>query len=420
VREQFGLPIGRMEGVEEPLGRIAGRTYGMEAMRVFTCGAIDAGHRPAVISALVKLRQTELARRVVADASDVLAGAALMRGPSSPLLDAWAAAPVGITVEGANILTRTLIVFGQGAVRSHPWLGRAMTAAEARDGAALLRALAGFAASFLRNLGRSALLSATGGRLARSPVSGPTARYWRRLAWASSTFAVLADLALVGLGPRLKRREKLSGRYADALGGMFFTLSALRRFEAEGRRREDLPLAAWAAEEGLREVQEAFEGILAHLDLPLVGWWLRGPESWWARLVRVGRPPADEVGRRAAAVLLTRGGARDRLTAGIFLAADPDDPRRRLEDAMTAAEAARPARRAIAQAVRDGRLPPERPGERLEDRLAAAVAAGVVDAEEAAAVAAAAALRAQVVAVDDFSAEEWLGGRRERCAAVTR
>jgi acyl-CoA dehydrogenase len=409
VREQFGLPIGRMEGVEEPLARIAGRTYAMEAMRVFTCGAIDAGHRPAVISALVKLRQTELARSLVADASDVLAGAALMRGPSNPLLDAWAAAPVGITVEGANILTRTLIVFGQGAVRSHPWLGRAMAAAEARRPASLLGALLGFAASFLRNLGRAALLAATGGRLARSPVSGPTALYWRRLAWASATFAVLADLALVGLGPRLKRRQKLSGRYADALGGMFSTLATLRRFEAEGRRREELPLAAWAAEAGLAEVQQAFEGILAHLDLPLVGGWLRGPASWWMRLVRVGRPPSDELGRRAAAVLLERGDARDRLTAGIFLALEADDPRRRLEDAMAAAEAAGPAHRAISRAARDGRLPGERPGEGPAERLEAAVAAGVIDAEEAAAVAAAGALRARAVAVDDFSRDEWLG-----------
>ncbi|HEX6203168.1 MAG TPA: acyl-CoA dehydrogenase [Thermoanaerobaculia bacterium] len=405
VREQFGLAIGRMEGVEEPLGRIASRTYAMEAARVFTAGAVDAGERPAVVSALVKWRQTELARQVIADASDVLAGAALMRGPGAPLLDAWAAAPIGITVEGANVLTRTLIVFGQGAVRSHPWLGRAMAAAEAGDGRAMARAIAGLAGSFLRNVGRAALFSATRGRLARSPVSGPTAPLWRRLAWASATFAVLADLALVGLGPRLKRRQKLSGRYADALGGMYFTLAALRRFEAEGRPAADLPLVRRAAEDGLWEAQRAFEGILAHLDLPFVGWWLRGPESWWMRLVRLGRPPGDELGRRAAAVLLSSGAARDRLTAGIFLPDGPDDPRRRLEDALAAAEAAGPARQAIARAVRDGRLPPGRPDERLDE----AVAAGVVTTAEAAAVAAAAALRARAVAVDDFSRQEWLG-----------
>ncbi|HEX2163122.1 MAG TPA: acyl-CoA dehydrogenase, partial [Thermoanaerobaculia bacterium] len=166
VREQFGTPIARFEGIEEPLARIAGRAYAMEAARVLTCGALDAGERPAVVSALVKLRATELARRVAADGYDVLAGAALMRGPSNPLLDAWAAAPIGITVEGANVLTRTLIVFGQGAVRSHPWLGRAMAAAEGGDGGGLARALAGWGWSFARNLARAALLSATGGRLA--------------------------------------------------------------------------------------------------------------------------------------------------------------------------------------------------------------------------------------------------------------
>jgi acyl-CoA dehydrogenase len=291
-----------------------------------------------------------------------------------------------------------------------------MAAAEARQGGRLVAALAGFAASFLRNLGRAARLAASGGRLARSPVRGPTARLWRRLAWASATFAVLADLALVGLGPRLKRRQKLSGRYADALGGMFLTLAALRRFEAEGGRRDDLPLAAWAAEQGLAEAQRAVEGILAHLDLPLLGGWLRGPASWWARLVPVGRPPSDELGRRAAAVLLARGNARDLLTAGAFLAEEADDPRRRLEDAMAAAEAARPARRALEEAIRDGRLAPALPGQRPEERLARAVAAGVIDERQAALVAAAAALRARSVAVDDFSRDEHLGGAHERAA----
>ncbi|HUO87451.1 MAG TPA: acyl-CoA dehydrogenase [Thermoanaerobaculia bacterium] len=398
VREQFGRPIGQLEGIEEPLARIAGRLYAMDAARVLTCGAVDAGHRPAVISALVKLRQTELARQITADAADVLAGAALMRGPSNPLGDAWAAVPIGITVEGANILTRTLIVFGQGAVRSHPWLGRAMAAAEARDGRRLVRTALGFAGSLVANLGRSALLSVTGGRLARAPVRGATARYWRRLAWASATFAVLADLALIGSGPGLKRRQKLSGRYTDALAGMFFTLAALRRFEAEGRQEADLPLVAWAAEEGLAEVQRAFEGILAELDTPLVGWWLRGPESWWLRLARIGRPPSDELGRRAAAVLLTRGAARDRLTADLFLAEDTADPRRRLEDAMAAAEAALPARRAIDRAVRDGRLAAATP----DELVASAHDAGVIDAAQRAAILAAAAARAGVVAVDDF------------------
>jgi acyl-CoA dehydrogenase len=405
VREQFGHPIGGFEGVEEALARIAGSTYLMEAARVYTCGAIASGHRPAVVSALVKVAQTELLREVVCDGMDVLAGAGLVRGPSNPLGDAWAAAPIGITVEGANILTRTLIVFGQGAVRSHPWIGRATAAVEAGDVAELRRAVLGHLAALLGNLARAALLSITRGRLARSPVEGPTARYFRRLAWASATFAVLADVALFGLGQRLKRREKLAGRFADALGGMYLAFAALRRFEAEGRWPADLPLVRWAAEHALARVQVAFEGILAELDVPLVGWWLRGPAAWWMRANRLAAPPSDALGAAAAAVLATPDEARDRLTAGIFSAPDAADGRGRLEHAFRLVHRARPARARILHALRHGELPAGPPDERLDEALAA----GLVDEAEAALLRQAAAARARALAVDSFAPEELLG-----------
>ena len=163
VRRQFGAPIGRFEGVGERLARIAGLAYLMEAARIFTCGAVDAGHRPAVLSAAMKVQQTELARRAITDAMDVLGGAALCRGPRNPLADGWDAVAIGITVEGANILTRTLIVFGQGAVRCHPYLRRELDALAAGDARALRRAVFGHAGFFLRNLGRALLLGATAG-----------------------------------------------------------------------------------------------------------------------------------------------------------------------------------------------------------------------------------------------------------------
>ncbi len=397
VREQFGTPIGRFEGVEEPLARIAGLTYLLEAARVVTCGALDAGERPAVVSAMVKLRSTEALRTLAGDAMDVLAGAGLVRGPRNPLGPAWAAAPIGITVEGANLLTRSLIVFGQGALRAHPWLGRLTAAVEAGDARGLRRALTGMALSFLRNLGRAALLSASRGRLARAPVAGPTASAYRRLAWASATYAVLADTALLALGPRLKRSEKLSGRFADALSWMYLAAAALRRFEADGRPAADLPLVRWAAEHSLWQVQQAFEGILANLRVPGLTWWLRGPEALWARVNRLGRPPSDRLGSAAAAVLGSRGEARDRLTADLYRTADPADPRGRLEHAWELAERAAPARRRLAEAARRGDLPPGG-----TDRLADAVAAGVLDAAAADLVRQAAAARAAAVAVDAF------------------
>jgi acyl-CoA dehydrogenase len=415
VREQFGSEIGAFEGVREPLARIAGLTYMMEAARVYTCGAVGAGHRPAVVSALVKYRSTELLREVVRDGMDVLAGAGLVRGPSNPLGDAWAAVPIGITVEGANILTRTLIAFGQGTVRSHPWIGRATAAVEAGDAAELRRAVLGHLVALVRNTGRAALLSVTRGRLARSPVAGPTARSFRRLAWASATFAVLADTALFGLGQRLKRREALSGRFADALSWMYFGFAALKRFEAEGRPAADLPLVRWAADHALARVQEAFEGALANLDAPLLAWWLRGPASWWVRGNRLGAPPSDALGTAAAAVLTTPGEARDRLTSGIHTPTGEEEGRGRLEAAFDLVHRARPARARVDEAVRRGRLPRGPHGERVD----AALAAGLVDEGEADLLRRTAAARARAVEVDSFAPHELLGRPPARPAGAS-
>ncbi|HEX6900685.1 MAG TPA: acyl-CoA dehydrogenase [Thermoanaerobaculia bacterium] len=333
VRRQFGKPIGRFEGIEEPLARIAGLTYLMEAARVYTCGAVDSGNRPSVVSAIVKLQETELLRRIVIDGMDVLGGAGLCRGPRNVLADGYTGAAIGITVEGANILTRTLILFGQGIIRCHPYAQKEIQALAAGDGRALRRALIGHGLFLTGNLIRSALLGVTRGRLARSPVSGPTARYYRRLAWASARFAALADLAMLSLGGRLKFKEKLSGRFADALSWMYLGLCALRRFEAEGRREEDLPLVRWSLDWSLARVQEAFEGLYRNFEGPLA-FWMRGPAAFWARVNPLGAAPSDREGGRLAAILQTPGEQRDRLTADLYLPADPDEAVGRLERAF--------------------------------------------------------------------------------------
>lgn len=333
VRRQFGKPIGRFEGIEEPLARIAGLTYLMEAARVYTCGAVDSGNRPSVVSAIVKLQQTELLRRIVIDGMDVLGGAGLCRGPRNVLADGYTGAAIGITVEGANILTRTLILFGQGVIRCHPYAQKEIQALAAGDGRALRRALIGHGLFLTGNLIRSAFLGITRGRLARSPVSGPAARYYRRLAWASARFAALADLAMLSLGGRLKFKEKLSGRFADALSWMYLGLCALRRFEAEGRREEDLPLVRWSLDWSLARVQEAFEGLYRNFEGPLA-FWMRGPAAFWARVNPLGAPPSDREGGRLAAILQTPGEQRDRLTADLYLPADPNEAVGRLERAF--------------------------------------------------------------------------------------
>jgi acyl-CoA dehydrogenase len=345
VRRQFGLPIGRFEGIEEPLARIAGLTYLMEAARIYTCGAVDSGHKPAVVSAIVKLQETELLRRLVLDGMDVLGGAGLCRGPRNLLADGYMGAAIGITVEGANILTRTLILFGQGLIRCHPWARKEIGAVAAGNARGLRRALFGHARFLVGNLLRSAVLGLTRGRLARSPVSGPTAQYYRgyyrRLTWASARFAVLADLAMLSLGGKLKFKEKLSGRFGDALSWMYLALSTLRRFEAEGRREEDLPLVRWALDWSLARIQEAFEGMYQNFGGPLA-FWMRGPAAFFARLNPLGAPPSDRDGALVAAILQTPGAQRDRLTAGIFLS-DSDQAVGRLERALDLAVRSRKA-----------------------------------------------------------------------------
>jgi acyl-CoA dehydrogenase len=404
VRRQFGLPIGRFEGIEEPLARIAGLTYLMEAARVYTCGAVDSDHKPSVVSAIVKLQETELLRRLALDGMDVLGGAGLSRGPRNLLADAYTGAAIGITVEGANILTRTLILFGQGAIRCHPYAQKEIRALADGDGKALRRALFGHARHLLGNLIRLAFLGLSRGWLARSPVPGATARYYRRLAWASARFAALSDLAMLSLGGKLKLREKLSGRFADALSWMYLGVSTLRRFEAEGRREEDLPLVRWALDFSLAQIQEAFAGIYRNFEGPLA-FWMRGPGAFWVRLNPLGAPPSDREGSRVAAILQTPGAQRDRLTAGLHLPADAGEAVGRIERALLLVSRSREIVERIRTASRAGKIPAGAP----EALLAEAIAAGVIDGREADVVREAAEARRDAIEVDSFTLDEYLG-----------
>jgi acyl-CoA dehydrogenase len=332
----------------------------------------------------------------------------------------WIGAPIGITVEGANILTRTLIVFGHGVIRSHPHALELLRAAEAEDGPRFLRALARHAGSFLGHLVRAPWRSLTRGRFVRSPLSGPgkpvAARWWRRLAWASSSFALLADLALLSLGGDLKRRGKLSGRFADALSWIYLAWAALRRFEAEGRRPEDAPLLHWAAGECLHRADRALHGILENFESPVapLRWLLRGPVAWWSRLAPIARPPSDRLGSRVAAVLLSPGEQRDRLTDGVFLpaaapAGGPPEPLALLERAFDLAVEAEPLLARLRQARKAREVPPGAP----ETVLAEAVAAGELDQAEAEIVRRAAELRREAIRVDELSREEYLAAAPE-------
>ena len=404
VRKQFGLSIGRFEGIEEPLARIGGFAYLLEAARRYTCGGLDEGAKPAVVTAMAKQYFTEICRKAVNDAMDVLAGNAISRGPRNLLSNGYMALPIAVTVEGANILTRTLMIFGQGAIRCHPYALREITAAESGDVAEFDRALWGHLGHVVRNAARALVLSLTRGGLASSPVGGPAARYYRRLAWCSASFAFLADLAMGVLGGDLKRKEKITGRFADIFSWMYLAAAVLRRFEAEGRRREDLPFLHWSLSYALAQCQEAFDGLYKNLGVPGLSWLVRGPVAGWSRLNRLSAPPADAVGSRVARALQTPGELRERLTSGVFVPAGRERGLARLEHAFGLCFEARPVVRKLKRAVRAGALPKAPPLKLARQ----AVADGILDADEAALLERAETARQDAIQVDSFTLEEYL------------
>ena len=404
VRKQFGQPIGAFEGVEEPLARLGGFAYLLEAARRYTCGALDRGLKPAVATAVAKYNFTDLYRKAVSDGMEILAGTAIMRGPRNLLAHSHDLTPILVSVEGANILTRTLMVFGQGAIRCHPYIFREIQALRARDVDGFDRALWGHFGHGVRNGFRSLLLSLSRGHLAGSPVGGPAARYVRRLAWASASFALLSDIALCTSGGNLKRRGKITGRFADILSWMYLGVAVLRRFEAEGRREADLPFLHWAMQYGLAQIQQGFDGLLQNMTVPGLRWLVRGPIALWSRLNPIGTMPSDAVGRQIAKALQRPGPQRDALTAGIHVPSNPDEALGRLERAFTLSCAAEAAARKIADAIQAGKLPRGR----SEQLLAQAAAVGIIGSEEAQAMQDAEEARNDAVQVDSFTSEDYM------------
>ncbi|MFK7846972.1 MAG: acyl-CoA dehydrogenase, partial [Rhodothermales bacterium] len=352
VRKQFGLPIGLFEGIEEPLAEIGGFNYVMEAARKYTCGALAQGVAPAVVTAIAKYNFTELQRRAVNHGMDILGGNAISLGPKNLMASAYMNTPIGITVEGANILTRTLMIFGQGAIRCHPFIYDEIQGLMNEDVKRFDGAFTSHIGHTVRNSFRALLLSVTRGRLASSPVGGPAAKYWKKLSWASASFAFLSDIALIGLGGNLKRKEKLTGRYADIFSWMYLVAAALRRFEAEGRRKEDLPYLQWGMQYAFGEMQKAFNGIYKNFDVPVIGLLFKGPVSLWSRFNSLSNGPSDAVGHAVARLMQTPGEQRQRLSEGIFTPDNLDEPIGQLEHAFRLAYKGDKVASKISKAVR--------------------------------------------------------------------
>ncbi len=402
VREQFNMPIGRFEGIEEALVRIAGNAYLMNAARVLTCGAVDAGEKPAVLSAVVKAYLTDGMRASVTDAMDIVAGAGVCRGPRNVLSRIYVAAPIAITVEGANILTRSLIVFGQGSIRCHPFVHDEMQAVQKNDAARFDRAFFGHVGFVGQNAVRALLLALTGGFLARAPGEGRSSAYFRRLTRFSAAFALVTDVALATLGGALKRREKISGRLADALAWMYLASAALKRFHDEGRPSSDLKLLRWSCDLALWKIQEALVGVLDNLP--------NRPAAALARalIFPLGarlRPPHDDLGAAVAHDLLDDGEIRRRLTRDIFVPDAGEDGLGRLEAALGLVVVARKAQRKIRDAVHQGALDAE-PAATLTER---AVAKGVIAADERERLDQAARACDAVIQVDSFAPATYAG-----------
>jgi len=403
IRKQFGLSIGKFEGIEEPLARIGGYAYLLDAARRFTNGALDKGGKPAVVTAIMKYNATELFREAINDGMDILGGNAISRGPRNALAHAYINTPIGVTVEGANILTRTLIIFGQGAIRSHPWVLKEVQALENGDVKAFDVAFWGHVGLVVQNTFRSVLLSLTRGRLAPSPVRGPAAKYYRKLAWASASFSILADLALALMGGTLKRKEKITGRFADIFSWMYLATATLHRFEAEGQLKEDAPFFRWAMDTSFFRMQSAFDELYFSLRLPIISWLFRGPVGMYSRMNRFSAGPTDRDGHEVASILQQPGPQRDRLTDGMYVATDVSRPTGRLERAMLASVETAPIHSILKKASRSGKLGKGS----LSSQLTSAVDLGILTQDQASALAQAEKLRDDAIQVDSFSLAEY-------------
>lgn len=408
VREQFGIPIGKFEGVQEALARIGGLTYLMDGARLLTTSGLKQGERPSVITAILKYQLTENARVIVNDAMDVHGGRGICRGPGNYLAEAYTQLPILITVEGANILSRSMIIFGQGAMRCHPYLLDEINLAQRELDDTTRedfdRVLTGHLGYALNNAIKSLVYGLSDARLAPGGEQGDTGPYYRQFARYSASFAILADITVLILGGELKRKESLCGRFADALGHLYLGTAALKHFRDQGAPPADRPLLDWACAHSLHEIQTALDGILRNFPNRALGIALR------ALVFPLGRrrsAPGDRLGQRVADLLLEPSETRDRLTAGMYLADHPDDVVGAVDDALhkvTAVES-------LLRRLRDkGQRYEHAPDRSYADWVEELVGEQLVTRNDAGRLMAAREATMKVIAVDHFPAASTLRG----------
>ncbi len=403
IRRQFNMPVGKFEGVEAVIARMVGLTYTMDAARSVTAGAIDGGEKPSVPSAMLKYHVTEMGRQVANDAMDVHGGKGICLGPRNYLGRGYQAVPIAITVEGANLLTRNLIIFGQGAIRCHPFVLREMDAARNPDRKKGVdefdRALFGHIGFTISNAVRSLVMAMTFARFTRAPVQGPTRRYYQHIVRFSASFAFAVDVAMLTLGGYLKKKENLSARLGDMLSAMYLASMVLKHHENQGAPEEDLPIVEWACRDLLYDAQEQMHGFLRNFP--------NRPLAWLVRLLVLPRgltyfAPSDRLGRTLAELVMGPTQARERLCRFVYQTVEPGNPLGLLQEALLLSQTAEPIEKRIrVEGVKTGRVTAlDLPGQ-----VQQALAAGIISETEAAALREYDRKVMEIINVDDFAPE---------------
>lgn len=401
IRKQFNTPIAQFEGIEEALGHIAGYTYLLEATRLLTAGAVDLKIRPSIASAIAKYHMTELGRRVIKEAMDIHAGQMIQVGPRNYLANAHISIPISITVEGANILTRNLIIFGQGAIRCHPYILNEINlinSKEEKDKTKKIDSLImGHIGYALSNFVRTLWMSLTGGLLVFSPVKGPTAPYYRQLTRMSAALALLADVSMLSLGGKLKRKERISARLGDILSQLYLASATLKYFHDHQEMDTDLDFVRWNIETCLYHIQVACDTLLHNF-----------PIKWLGKLLYVlifpfgaaYRQPKDKLHHNIVKTMLVPSEFRDRLTQYSYLGHKIDDPKVRLETALKRLEEIDPITKKFQAAIKNGIIAKRG---NFNERIQAAVTAGIISKEEANTLLDFDVLQKEIIKVNEFS-----------------
>ena len=410
VRKQFGLSIGKFEGIQEAMGRIGGLTYTLEAMRTMTAGAIDLGESPSVVTAIAKYHMTEMSRELLNDAMDIHAGKAVQMGPKNYLAHQYFGTPVAITVEGANILTRNLMIFGQGATRCHPYVFGEMEAAANPDHEQGLKdfdqLLVKHIAFATGNFFSSLMQGLTGGKLNSAPVSGETSVYYKQLSRMSKGLALCADFSMLILGGDLKRKEMISARLGDILSQLYVASAVLKRYEDDGRQVADLPYVHYSLQRCLAKIGIAFDGFFQNFSNRLVAVVLKRVVFPWGINYQM---PEDEITQQVSDGLMQAGVLRDRLTHLCYIGAKEDDPVGMVENAFIAMGDVVPIEKKIIKAQREGAIPRKTP---LSVTLENALEKDIISEHEAEQLKRTDTLRQAALSVDNFKHGE-LGRKRK-------